>query len=418
MELPMGDRVYAAERIMRKRLRKGRVEYFVKWKGWSQRHSTWEPEENILDRRLIEIFEQSQRADAAARRPGRRRDMRYQLLNQELATPPETTAPDSTVTAAATTDATTLDAEMGMDPAGGPEPGSDTNPELEAVQLPPAEDNTTQITSDVPGPVPVDTVDPEPTVTPGDLNEAASELGEVSEPPVIAQVKTTRPHTPIPTPAVQDAVETNTAATVEDAIATSPRCDTGTKRKAEVLSQESGKIGVTITTSCASPVSKAPRLGSPPLPSPQPISARRASQGSPCAGQAPPASGSPPPPTLITPPSPKVGVTTLIAPELSPAQVNNVKNADSQTDTGSSHVSPVTEISTEGPGNTVEEQSVKASRAPVIPSARYWQTVNPVADQVFITDVTVNLKTVTIRECKTEKGFFRKRDESNSSDVT
>jgi len=28
----------------------------VKWKGWSPKYSTWEPEENILDPRLIEIF--------------------------------------------------------------------------------------------------------------------------------------------------------------------------------------------------------------------------------------------------------------------------------------------------------------------------------------------------------------------------
>ena len=44
------------------------------------------------------------------------------------------------------------------------------------------------------------------------------------------------------------------------------------------------------------------------------------------------------------------------------------------------------------------------------PGTDYWHSRNPVADQVFITDVTVNLKTVTIRECKTEKGFFRERD--------
>lgn len=51
------------------------------------------------------------------------------------------------------------------------------------------------------------------------------------------------------------------------------------------------------------------------------------------------------------------------------------------------------------------------------PSSEYWHARNPVADQVFITDVTVNLKTVTIRECKTEKGFFRNRDVPNQSDI-
>lgn len=49
------------------------------------------------------------------------------------------------------------------------------------------------------------------------------------------------------------------------------------------------------------------------------------------------------------------------------------------------------------------------------PDTDYWYARNPVADQVFITDVTVNLKTVTIRECKTEKGFFRERDPKNDN---
>ncbi|KAH9496100.1 hypothetical protein Btru_012741 [Bulinus truncatus] len=52
----MGERVFAAECIQKRRVRKGKVEYFVKWKGWSIKYNTWEPEENILDHRLIEQF--------------------------------------------------------------------------------------------------------------------------------------------------------------------------------------------------------------------------------------------------------------------------------------------------------------------------------------------------------------------------
>lgn len=62
------DRVYAAERIMKKRVRAGKVEYLVKWKGWSTRHNTWEPEENILDERLIDIFERSLRGSSTPKR--------------------------------------------------------------------------------------------------------------------------------------------------------------------------------------------------------------------------------------------------------------------------------------------------------------------------------------------------------------
>uniref|UniRef100_A0AAV2LS15 Chromo domain-containing protein n=1 Tax=Knipowitschia caucasica TaxID=637954 RepID=A0AAV2LS15_KNICA len=62
MELSaVGERVFAAESIIKRRIRKGRVEYLVKWKGWSPKYSTWEPEENILDARLLASFEQRER---------------------------------------------------------------------------------------------------------------------------------------------------------------------------------------------------------------------------------------------------------------------------------------------------------------------------------------------------------------------
>ena len=55
------------------------------------------------------------------------------------------------------------------------------------------------------------------------------------------------------------------------------------------------------------------------------------------------------------------------------------------------------------------------------PSLDYWHRKNPLVDQIFITDVTVNLMTVTIRECKTASGFFRPRrisEEANSDSAT
>ncbi|XP_073444193.1 chromobox protein homolog 8 [Dendrobates tinctorius] len=62
MELSaVGERVFAAELLLKRRIRKGRMEYLVKWKGWSQKYSTWEPEENILDARLVAAFEDRER---------------------------------------------------------------------------------------------------------------------------------------------------------------------------------------------------------------------------------------------------------------------------------------------------------------------------------------------------------------------
>ncbi|KAM9313740.1 E3 SUMO-protein ligase CBX4-like [Pholidichthys leucotaenia] len=64
MELPaVGEHVFAVESIEKKRSRKGRVEYLVKWRGWSPRYNTWEPEENILDPRLLEAFQDRERQE-------------------------------------------------------------------------------------------------------------------------------------------------------------------------------------------------------------------------------------------------------------------------------------------------------------------------------------------------------------------
>ncbi|KAI4787090.1 hypothetical protein KUCAC02_036696 [Chaenocephalus aceratus] len=48
--------VFDAECILSKRPRKGKCEYLVKWRGWSSKHNSWEPEENILDPRLLAAF--------------------------------------------------------------------------------------------------------------------------------------------------------------------------------------------------------------------------------------------------------------------------------------------------------------------------------------------------------------------------
>lgn len=49
--------VYTAERILAKRVHNGVTQYFIKWKGYSRRESTWEPVENILDPGLLTAFE-------------------------------------------------------------------------------------------------------------------------------------------------------------------------------------------------------------------------------------------------------------------------------------------------------------------------------------------------------------------------
>ncbi|XP_038837127.1 chromobox protein homolog 2 [Salvelinus namaycush] len=56
----VGEQVFDAECILNKRLRKGKLEFLVKWRGWSSKHNSWEPQTNILDPRLLAAFNKSE----------------------------------------------------------------------------------------------------------------------------------------------------------------------------------------------------------------------------------------------------------------------------------------------------------------------------------------------------------------------
>ena len=68
-----GENVFQAEKISKHRKRRGKDEFFVKWKGWSTKHSTWEPRENILDDRLLHAFLQQEKESKSKKHPGRKR---------------------------------------------------------------------------------------------------------------------------------------------------------------------------------------------------------------------------------------------------------------------------------------------------------------------------------------------------------
>ena len=44
-----GNELWDVENIVDQRLRNGRKEYLVKWRGWAHKYNTWEPEENFLE---------------------------------------------------------------------------------------------------------------------------------------------------------------------------------------------------------------------------------------------------------------------------------------------------------------------------------------------------------------------------------
>eukprot|EP00250_Pteridium_aquilinum_P022677 c25542_g1_i1 orf=206-1849(+) len=64
----LGEGFYEVETVRRKRIRKGQVQYLIKWRGWPESANTWEPFDNVKAcADIIEEFEQS-----SAAKPGKR----------------------------------------------------------------------------------------------------------------------------------------------------------------------------------------------------------------------------------------------------------------------------------------------------------------------------------------------------------
>lgn len=173
-------------------------------------------------------------------------------------------------------------------------------------------------------------------------------------------------------------IDTNSSSS-EDTTPLGRRDLAGTKRKAEVLSKESGKIGVTIKTSPEGPSPpKAISIeGTPSLLVP---SSRKTDKQPPLSPETPASR-----PESDTPASDKTAVVPKNDEESPP------KNKEVTVDNN----------------NTISRPLIYSPKAA---PPRLWLPKSRVAEQIFITDVTVNLETVTIRECKTERGFFRERD--------
>ncbi|CAJ1948688.1 unnamed protein product [Sphenostylis stenocarpa] len=59
----LAENFYEVEAIRRKRVRKGQVQYFIKWIGWPETANTWEPPENLVSvPDVVEAFEESLRS--------------------------------------------------------------------------------------------------------------------------------------------------------------------------------------------------------------------------------------------------------------------------------------------------------------------------------------------------------------------
>ncbi|XP_054782826.1 chromo domain protein LHP1-like [Prosopis cineraria] len=70
----LDDDFYEVEAIRRKRIRKGKVQYLVKWRDWPESASTWEPLENLKSvPDVIEAFEKSLKSGVVRPRKRKRK---------------------------------------------------------------------------------------------------------------------------------------------------------------------------------------------------------------------------------------------------------------------------------------------------------------------------------------------------------
>lgn len=377
------DRVYAAERIMKKRVRVGKVEYLVKWKGWSTRYNTWEPEENILDIRLIDMFE---RSNSTPKRIKKKPPIIEDSDDDDVPAPVVAPAPVVST----------------------PEPEPELEKPIKEIITIKKEKEEKHIKKEK------EERGEGSRSSAGSSSKAGSSFITINAIPkdksaiCSGNVEAAGPSSgaklvnaaQVPSLKISISCDNNdndTASNSSDDQPLSHKDLAGTKRKAEVLSKE-GKVGVTIKTSpddsvSSSSAAKAQRLETPSTVTP--VTSGVKSDIKPVAPLSPDTPASRPESNI---PPAETGVAAAAA-------ANNLPQPEG--------IAPRKPISNDFPpvsnNNTINKHQ-HLTLSPRAAPPQLWLPRAQATDQVFITDVTVNLETVTIRECKTERGFFKARD--------
>lgn len=180
MELrDVGEGVFAAEMLLRKRVKKGKEEYLVKWKSWPAKYNTWEPKENILDTRLLQIFKkQEEEADAK-----KRSKTKKVIAHDHSESPSKNTTEDTT--GEMTPKAPEQDLSENFEPSN--QVHDDTGTYSELVEVQNKEDSLKHSLTD---PVDLDSI----VEVKGEVNDANLETTPYTKPTQILKRRPGRPH--------------------------------------------------------------------------------------------------------------------------------------------------------------------------------------------------------------------------------
>lgn len=188
----------------------------------------------------------------------------------------------------------------------------------------------------------------------------------------------------------------------------------GAKRKVEVLSKASGKVGVKIKTSGV-PLKPKPVESKPSTSSEESSSSSEASSKPPKVAPVIVKKTSPIKLEKVEPKlkevAPNPTIILKVETKISTKEAKDTKDTRESRD--ATECLSVETPASNGKNNIADNaaNTKKLLTSPRSAHPKLWlPTSQPSTDHVFITDVTVNYETVTIRECKTDSGFFKPRD--------
>ena len=388
MELSsIGDRVYAAEKLVGKRKVKGKTQYLVKWKGFSEADNTWEPEANILDQRLLQAFAREERNKKHRKEsPGKK-----QAKQSAAASAAQQPVVASPAAGSSNSDGKLLSpaiSESSIFSSGG------------------SESSSTSIES-------VENKKPVPETTKSDAQQQQQQqpsATSVAKRKIPADTAANSLHYLGLTPA-KSAKTATTSLTVKQASASGSKSNSLTESKTNVSGPTSAsdvshsvepKTPTPASATCK-PTDQTKLIRTNGTSSQKEKDVRGGSITQTVAVSKPVANGHQP-----SAPAKTDVNKAVVYKSGQPSGVTS--SSTSSNSVTSANTTPAT-VSTPTASVPIHQKTMRRSSPP----PELWKRQTKVADQILITDVTSNNMTITVRECKTFHGFFKNHPSAATS---